>query len=66
MGEYVRLLARREGGKEFSRRQSFGEHVPGSREIAEAQSKAYNASVTWLRIEPHTEFKIEVSPTPWR
>lgn len=62
---YVRLLSKKEG-RDWSRRQSFGMHSEGDRTIADARMKAMLAAITWQRVEPETEFKIEVSDQPWR
>ncbi len=62
---YVRLLTKKEG-RDWARRQGFGPYASGSREVEGAKTQAALASMAWQRIEPETEFKIEVSDQPWR
>lgn len=68
MTRYVHLLARKPGDADWSRRQSFGCFSEGNvdksaREAAE--NKAALAAITWQRQEPETEFRVDVTNTPW-
>lgn len=65
MGVHVYLLSRKPGSDDWSRRQSFGQHAEGSRELDAARNKAALAAITWQRQEPETEFHVDVTPLPW-
>lgn len=62
---YVYLLSRQAGKTDWVRRQSFGEHRPGTRTEEEAKAKASLAAIMWQRQEPDTEFRVDVTPDRW-